>query len=179
MEQVVTKSSPPETTDKLITMGSLGKSHGVRGWMRLNSFTDPIDNLLDYQPWMFLVQKKWQSVEVEGVKPHGKGYIVKLAGIDTPEEAKLYAGVEIGISRDCLPQLDDNQHYWVDLEGLEVKTVQGKILGSVSHLFATGSNDVIVVQGDKEYYIPYIAETVVKQVDTAAGTLTVDWDVDF
>ncbi|MBP0661591.1 16S rRNA processing protein RimM, partial [Mycobacterium tuberculosis] len=70
-------------------------------------------------------------------------------------------------------------YYWVDLEGLQVRTVDGVELGRVSHLFSTGSNDVVVVQGDRERMIPFVQPDFVKSVDFEANLVIVDWDPEF
>ena len=81
--------------------------------------------------------------------------------------------------RDALPKPAPGELYWSDLEGLRVRTVEGRELGTVSHLFETGANDVIVVKGDRERLIPFLRDSVVREVDLAAGTMIVDWDPDF
>ncbi|MDO5610991.1 MAG: ribosome maturation factor RimM, partial [Pseudomonadota bacterium] len=70
-------------------------------------------------------------------------------------------------------------YYWVDLEGLQVVTVAGVVLGRVDHLFSTGANDVIVVQGERERMIPFVQPDVITQIDFDAGLIVVDWDPDF
>ncbi|HET8706792.1 MAG TPA: PRC-barrel domain-containing protein, partial [Pseudomonadales bacterium] len=74
---------------------------------------------------------------------------------------------------------------WSELEGLQVKTMQGQLLGQVDHLRETGSNDILVVVAcegsldQRERWIPWIPDEVVKQVDIAGGLILVDWDADF
>ncbi|MFZ2236392.1 MAG: ribosome maturation factor RimM, partial [Dokdonella sp.] len=80
----------------------------------------------------------------------------------------------------AMPKAAPGQYYWIDLEGLEVVNIEGVALGRVSHLVATGANDVMVArQGDRERLIPFIDDDFVKSVDFEAQRITVDWDPDF
>lgn len=173
------KLTPTLDDDSMVILGSLGKTYGVKGWLKVNSYTDPLENLLQYQPLHLFLEDKWQDVEIEAIKAHGTLIIAKLVGCDTPEDARLYTGLKMGVSRDKLPQLAEGEYYWSDLQGLEVKTMGGAILGHVDYLFATGSNDVLVVKGEKERLVPFIREQVIKQVDLDAGHIIVDWDPEF
>ena len=79
-----------------------------------------------------------------------------------------------------MPAAKPGEYYWSDLEGLEVVTVEGIALGRVSHLVATGANDVLVVKDDKrERLIPFLLGQFVTEVDLEAARLTVDWDPEF
>ena len=88
-------------------------------------------------------------------------------------------GTEIYVARSALPPPKPDEYYWVDLEGLDVKTTEGVALGQVSHLFSTGANDVVVVRGDRERMIPFVQPDFVKSVDFEANVVVVDWDPEF
>jgi 16S rRNA processing protein RimM len=103
---------------------------------------------------------------------------VQLKDCYTPEEARAFTNVSIGVFRDQLPPLPNNEYYWSDLEGLTVVNLQGIELGTVAYLFETGANDVIVVQGTKEHLIPYVPGPIIKNVDLNKR-IEVDWDPDF
>lgn len=118
-------------------------------------------------------------------KKHGKGLIAHIKGVDDREAAKALVGKEIAIERDQLPAPEEGEYYWADLEGLEVVDLSGQVMGNISHLLETGSNDVICVKptpnsiDHKERLIPYLEGDVVKEVDLEAGKVVVDWDLDF
>ena len=112
-------------------------------------------------------------------RAQGKGLVVRLPGIDEREQAQALIGAEIFIPRSALPPPAADEFYWADLEGLEVATVDGVLLGRVSHLFATGANDVIVVRGERERLLPFLRPDVVKAIDFDARRITVDWDPEF
>jgi 16S rRNA processing protein RimM len=115
---------------------------------------------------------------VEEGSVHGRGVIAKLAGVDEREAAAALKGAEVAVARASLPQAPAGEYYWADLQGLRVINLQGEELGRVSHLLETGANDVLVVRGERERLIPFVAAYVVK-VDLAGGELVVDWGADY
>ena len=162
----------------LVIIGKCGRPYGVRGWFHVQSFTEEPTNILNYQHWVLLTpQGKQKPVKLEGLREHGNHFVAKVEGIDTPEDAKLIGLHQIAMSREDLPELEDDQYYWADLTGLKAVLPNGKELGVVDNLFETGANDVIVVKtpNDEELLVPYI-DSVVLAVDMEAGTMTMDWD---
>ena len=88
--------------------------------------------------------------------------------------------VGCGRSRSALPPPKAGEYYWVDLEGLRVVTTEGVSLGTVSHLFSTGANDVLVARDDtRERMIPFVLPQYVVSVDFETNLVTVDWDPEF
>jgi 16S rRNA processing protein RimM len=173
------------STAEQVVLGQITSVYGVRGWVKIYSHTEPMDNILNYNPWTLKQNGQWLSVEVEQGKRHGKGLIAKLAGCDDRERAREYCGADIYVSRDLLPELEQGEYYWHQLEKLTVVTDSGEILGRVDHLIATGSNDVLVVKSTKqsidkrERMIPYLPEQVIKEINLEQGTIRVDWDPEF
>ncbi|HPF73419.1 MAG: ribosome maturation factor RimM [Rhodanobacteraceae bacterium] len=164
-----------------IELGRIAGVFGVRGWLKIESWTDPREAIFDYPEWHLSRQGSDAATLVRHLegRPQGKGLVVRLPGIDTQEAARELIGQRISILREDLPEPAPGEFYWADLEGLSVSTVDGVALGRVSHLIATGANDVLVVQGERERLIPFVQPDVVRDVDLQAGTLTVDWDADF
>jgi 16S rRNA processing protein RimM len=120
--------------------------------------------------------------EISGVKgrSQGKGMVAQLPGVDDREQAAALIGNDIYLSREQLPAPAKDEYYWVDLEGMEVVTTEDVKLGRVSHLFATGANDVVVVRdGERERLIPFVQGSYVRSVDLSAGRMVVDWDPEF
>jgi len=163
--------------DKII-LGKLGAAYGVRGWLKVISYTQPIDNILNYPNWYLRHNDQWQTVNIENSKPHGNGIIVKIKGITDREHAQSYTNDEIAVDADTLPTLIADEHYWKDLIGMAVVNTEGVALGTVNDLLETGSNDVLIVKGDREHLIPY-TKHVIQSIDTKNKTITVDWDPDF
>ncbi len=170
---------------KQLVVGRLGAVYGIRGWLKIHSFTDEPESIFDYKPWLVEQRGKPVEIKVEKFKTHGKGWIVKLEGIDVREEAQLLTGAEISVSKEQLPELEDD-FYWHDLMGCTVVNLQGYDLGQVSDLMETGSNDVLMVKanrkdafGKKERLIPFIEDQVIHEIDLATQTIKVDWDPSF
>lgn len=164
-----------------VPLGRIVGLHGVQGWVKLESWTEPRTQIFRYRPW--LLGKAPDAVtEVDGVNghPQGKGLVAHLPGVDDRDAAALLVGSDIFVAREQLPAAGKDEFYWVDLEGLEVATTQGVALGRVSHLFATGANDVVVVRDStRERLIPFIQGSYVRSVDLVAGRMVVDWDPEF
>jgi 16S rRNA processing protein RimM len=163
---------------KIIKVGKIGSTYGVRGWMKIRSYTEYGDSILDYTPWYLSKdENEWREVQIEEGRMHNDRVIVKFKGIDNPEEAALLTGHFIGITRAQLPELEKNEFYWSDLEGLTVINQHGDVLGKVIYLIETGSNDVLVVKGEREHAIPYLPGDVVLSVDLEKKEIHVDWEI--
>jgi 16S rRNA processing protein RimM len=161
-----------------ILLGRVIGAFGVRGEVKLHSFTDPADTVMKYQPWQLLHLGVEREVVGAKGRMSAKGLTVKLHGIDDRDAAQALAGAEVWVPRNRLPAPSPGEHYWVDLEGLEVVNREGIVLGHVSHLFETAANQVLVVGGERERLIPYLDDYVLR-VDFDAKRVDVDWDADF
>lgn len=162
-------------SDQKIVIGRLGGPYGIKGWLHLHSFTDPIANIFQYPRWYLKKRDQWELLQLELHKTHGNSFVVKLVGYDDREIAALLKGAEIATDRAELPKITENEYYWSDLVGLTVITLTGETLGTVDYLFETGANDVIVTKGKKQHFIPYL-ENVIKAVDLQNQQIIVDWE---
>lgn len=166
-------------------LGRITAVFGVKGWLKIHSFTDPVENILEYKQWCLVHNGRRQPVTVRESKRHGKGLIVSLKGVDDRNQAQAYCGAEIAVNSAELPALPEGEFYWHQLEGLEVRTSTGVFLGVVDHLIETGANDVLVVRAerdsidDRERLIPYLPDQVVLSVDLDLRCISVDWDPEF
>lgn len=168
------------SSDQLLVMGQVSAPYGIKGWLHVTPYTDQPDGLLDYPRWqLHMPAGGWQEIAVVQGRLHGKGLVVQLAGCADRDAASRYSGAEIAIRRSELPAAGADEYYWSDLTGLDVITLSGRRLGKVDHLIETGSNDVLVVQGEQECLVPFIKDQVIKTVDLAAGIIRVDWDPDY
>jgi 16S rRNA processing protein RimM len=111
----------------------------------------------------------------EGRK-HGKSVVVRFVGVEDRDAAAELLETQILVPRDKLPEPPAGEYYWADLEGLQVVHCDGRVLGRVAYLLATGANDVLVVQGEEEILIPFVAGRVIRSVDLANGVINVDWE---
>lgn len=168
-----------ENKQELLDVGKISGVFGIKGWVKVYSYTDPREGISNYSPWQVKLKGQWREFEVEASKPQGKTIIAKLKGIDDPDQALLLSGADVAVHPDQLEALDKDEYYWHQLEGLHVMNTEGVDLGIVSHMLATGANDVMVVKGDRERLIPFTLDHAVEKVDLTAGVITVDWDPDF
>ena len=159
-------------------LGRIVGLFGVRGWVKVYSYTEPREAVLEHKDWLLGRDGNWQSVELAEGKRHGKAVIARLEGIADRDAAAELLGSDIGVDRDALPEPEEGHYYWADLEGLTVVHKDGTELGKVAYLLATGANDVLVVDGTAERLIPFVPGTVILDVDLAAGVIHVDWEWD-
>ena len=173
------------TLDSRVKLGRITTVYGVKGWVKVFSNTEPMDNIFAYQPWQIQINGQWQEVKVNQGKHHGKGLVAQLEGCNDREQAKFYVGAEIAVDRSKLPELEDGDYYWSQLTGMNVETEAGVKLGKVDHLIATGANDVLVVKGSQasidseERLIPWLPDQVITKIDLSGGVIRVNWDPDF
>lgn len=165
--------------ERRIVLGRIVGVHGVSGWIKLESHTQPRTGIFLYRPWILRHRGAEREISAMQGREQGRGLVATLDGIATREDAQALIGAEILVPRSALPPPRPGEYYWIDLEGLRVLGPQGVELGRVSHLFTTGSNDVMSVAGERERLIPFITGDVVKRVDFEAGLIEVDWDPEF
>ncbi|NRA41432.1 MAG: ribosome maturation factor RimM [Pseudomonadales bacterium] len=178
-----------ESSSDLLVIGVITQAFGIKGWVKVKSFTEPESNILHYRHCLLSHNGQQRKVEIEQARPQGKALALKLKGIDDRNQSELLRKAQLMIAADQLAQLPPDEYYWHQLQGLTVLLASEAasdlpILGVVSHLLETGSNDVLVVKpsadslDQRERLLPYRPE-VVLEVDLDAGTLSVDWDPDF
>jgi 16S rRNA processing protein RimM len=164
-----------------ILLGRVLGAFGIRGEAKLESWTEPRVAIFRYQPWTVRDPqgRERELADVRG-RQSGKFLIATFPDVTDRDTVDAMRGTEIYVPRSVLPPPKDGEYYWVDLEGLRVVTTQGVSLGVVSHLFATGANDVLVARDDeRERMIPFVIPQYVLSVDFEANLVTVDWDPDF
>ncbi|MFT4197838.1 MAG: ribosome maturation factor RimM [Pseudoxanthomonas sp.] len=163
-----------------ILLGRIVGAFGVRGEVKLESWTEPRLAIFRYQPWLLRAADGGER-ELAGARGREttKGVVATLPGVGDRDAAEALRGSEVLVPRSALPPPSADEYYWVDLEGLAVRTVEGVDLGTVSHLFPTGANDVLVVRGERERLLPFVQPEVIRTVDFDAGVIVVDWDPEF
>ncbi|MDX1597022.1 ribosome maturation factor RimM [uncultured Marinobacter sp.] len=166
-------------------IGRITSVFGVKGWLKVYSYTDPREGILNYRDWILVLNGKRIPARLEEGRRQGQGIVVRLKGINDRDLAHTYCGAEVKVPTAELPALPEGEYYWHQLEGLDVFTVEDECLGVVDHLIETGSNDVLVVKSNeasidqRERLIPYLPDQVVREVDLAAKRMVVDWDPEF
>ena len=164
---------------KFVILGRVSGLHGVKGWFKVHSYTDPRDSIVEFDTWVLRTDDDEQTVELEDGKKHGRTVVAKLKAIDDRDQAKALVGAEIAVERDALAPCQPGEYYWTDLEGSTVVTAQGDTLGRLDYLFETGGHDIMVVAGDCQRLIPFVHEKVVREVKLDQHVIVVDWDPTF
>lgn len=162
-----------------VELGRISGLHGVRGWVKVFSHTQPRENILKYSPWYLEIDGRWVPFELKAGRRQGSTVVAHLEGCADRDAAARLLEHRIAVRSEQLPPAGEGEYYWADLIGLQVLTTDGVELGTVSALMETGANDVLVVSGDRERLIPYTPGHAVQGVDLAAGVITVEWDPEF
>lgn len=164
-------------------MGRILAPFGVKGWVKVESFSKSPENLARYRSWWIGGAGKggeWREAQVTEVARHGNRLVARLESCDSPEAAAGYRGSEVAVARDALPPTAENEFYQADLIGLEVRNLNDERLGTVAGLFDNGAHEVMRVAGGEggERLLPFIP-SVVRSVDIGAGRILVDWGRDW
>ena len=191
-----------------VAVGRITSAHGIRGWLKVQPYTEPAENILGFGQWRTGGPGEHRSIVLDRGRRQGKGFVVHIEGVDDRDAAEALRGVEIEVPEATFPALQPGEYYWRELEGLEVwcrdrepgagpgtvpkgdatVAADGKVpavlVGVVDHLIETGGNDVLVVRpsegsiDDRERLVPYLPDDVVTAVDLDGGRLELSWYVD-
>ncbi|TRW93013.1 ribosome maturation factor RimM [Candidatus Methylobacter oryzae] len=162
-----------------INVGKISGVFGIKGWVKVFSFTDPRENILTYSPWLLKKDDQTKAINVVDGQLQGKTIVAQLSDINDRDQAASLIGWDIFITPGQLPKAAKGEYYWSQLIGLNVETVDGIQLGVVDGLLETGANDVLIVQGERERAIPFLQEQTIIDVDLDTGKIIVDWDPEF
>ena len=162
---------------KKILVGKISNPHGIKGWVKVISFTDPIENILSYKKWTLSDNETEKTCQLEDSRIQGNKIVIKLEGVNDRDDADLLKNLQIKVNRFDLPKLDENSYYWGDLIDFNVIDIKGKHVGKVDSLFSTGSNDVLVIidEAKERLLVPFIMEEVIKCVDLIKELISIDW----
>lgn len=160
-------------------LGHSGGAYGVRGWIKVVPETRRRDTLLEYPEWQVHGAHGWRQCPVLEARAHGAILVARLEGIADRDQAQGLKGQDIAVWLDELPELGPGEYYWSQLIGLQVVTTNGVRLGSLDRFLETGANDVFVVRGETEHWLPYLPGEVVMRVDLESRCMEVNWDPEF
>jgi 16S rRNA processing protein RimM len=162
-----------------IHVGKISGVFGIKGWVKVFSYTDDRANILHYSPWILKKADETKTLKVINGNLQGKAVVAQLEGIQDRDQAASLMGWDIFISPEQLPKAAKGEYYWSDLVGLQVENTEGVTFGVVTGLLETGANDVIIVQGERERCIPFLQGKTVVSIDLNTDKMIVDWDADF
>lgn len=174
---------------KLIVVGSIGAPSGIKGWVKINSYTDPLDNIFNFNQWFLADQncsdqyisdtkdlEKIRVLEVKnGAKPNQ--LLALIAGVADRTAAACLTNKKIAVDRDELPELESAQYYWADLVGCLVYH-NDQLLGRVQHMFNNNANDIMSVVDEanaEQHLIPFVMDQFVLDVDLSEQKILVNW----
>jgi len=171
-----------DTAETYIPVGKIAGVFGIKGWMKVFSFTQPRKNILSYTPLYLLTKGQWVEAKVSNGRVQGKGIVIALENVTDPEQVLPLIGTELAIKKHQLKPTEEDEFYWSDLTGLNVINLEDKALGQVDSLVETGAHDVLVVK-DKvtktQILIPFVMGEIVNEVDLNSGFIRVDWEIDY
>ncbi|MBT3993940.1 MAG: ribosome maturation factor RimM [Gammaproteobacteria bacterium] len=164
--------------DKTINIGKVIGLHGVKGWLKILSFSSPPENIFNYKS--LIISNKYinQIFHIEDSRKQGKKILIKLDNIDDRTSAESLKESDIYIQRSDLPHLSEDTYYWEDLLGFNVFNQNNIKIGNVDSFIETGSNDVLIVKTtkNKNILIPFIMNKSIKVVNIESHYITVDWE---
>lgn len=159
-------------------MGRISAPFGVKGWVKVQPLTARARSLLDYPVWWVERDGGWEKHDIAAAKVQSEAVVARLTGCEDRDAAAAFRGRSIAVPRSELPQTQAGEHYWADLIGLTVVNGKAQNLGRITGILQTGANDVLVVEGERERMIPFIA-SVIREVDVPAGAVRVEWESDY
>ena len=159
-------------------MGRVVAAIGIKGWVKLKSFTADPEGLDEYAEWVVRTREGWRYMTLEEFAVRPNGTAAKLAGCEDRDAAERLKGADIALPRSALGETEEGSLFQVDLVGLEVVDESGRALGTVESFFETGETSVMVVSGSRERLIPFVPGYV-KAVDRKARRITVEWKADY
>lgn len=162
----------------MIVMGRVRAPFGVKGWIKVQPYSDRPDHLLDHQQWWLKEGDVWVGHRVCQAAKHGATLIALLDGVNDRNDAAALKGCDVAIPRSRLPEPQQGEYYWADLIGLQVESRAGVRFGTVRRLLETGANAVLVVVDEKETLLPFV-EGVILEVDLPGGRIVADWEADY
>jgi len=162
-----------------VVVGKIGKPQGIQGLVRINSFTDPRENILSFPEWTLELDGKHISAKRIEEKVTPQYIAAKIEGFETREDVVNLTHAQVLIPKSDLKELGPDEYYWHELEGMKVLHESGVDMGVIDHIISTGANDVLVVIGEKKRLIPYLLDEVILEISKTRGEMTVRWDLDF
>lgn len=167
----------PGRSGDAVVLGRIGAPFGVQGWVKVTSYTDPPEGIVDFPSWELVRAGRSERRAVLDWKRAGRAVAVQLDGVATRDDAQALTGTEVQVDRDELPPTGSGEFYWHDLLGLEAANVADVPLGRIEQILELPAHPVLVLRGERERLVPLVPERLV-QVDLESGRLTLDWHPD-
>ena len=166
--------------DKKIYLGKITGVHGIKGWLKIQSFSSPPENILNYPQWIINNNGEEDFYSIEKGRKQNNKIVVKLEKIDDRNTAESLINSKIQILRSDLPKLSNENYYWSDLVGLSVLDSEEEVIGKIESLIATGANDVMVINTSKNerVLVPFVMHKIIKEVNVELNYIKIDWSIE-
>jgi 16S rRNA processing protein RimM len=147
---------------ELVEIGQVARPHGVRGELRITTFTQSPESFCQFDRIIIRSEKQGERlVEVKQARPHKTAVLLQLAEVRDRRQAENLVGATLLVKREWLPEAEPDEYYWTDLIGLSVFAQDGTHLGRVKNLLPTGAHDILVIDDQtREILIPFLDQFV-------------------
>lgn len=162
-----------------VVIGKFGKPQGLKGLIRIYSYTVPVGNFITYEPKLVQISGEWRELAMSDYNVQDKFILAKVAGYVEREALAALTNAEIATDVAALPRLAPDEYYWHDLVGLTVYNQHNILLGKIIEVMATGANDVLIIQGEERILVPFIPDEYITTIDVQNNIMMVNWDTDF
>lgn len=164
------------TASDMVTLGEITSPFGTDGWLKIKSFTDPPQALFEYNELFYQLQDYWFPLQITDYQAHKNHFLILAQQAQSYEQAHFLHHCVIATPRSALPQPESNSYYWHDLIGLATYNQHHDYLGHVTGFLPTGQKDVMIIEDEQRYLIPFVMDIFVLQVDLTNQHIIVDWD---
>ena len=166
-----------------LLIAKIGKTRGLKGEFFLRSFAQNPEALFSFKKFYALSSSKMQEVHFEFMKQNNANIVAKLKSINDIDEIKAFGQKDIFILKSELPELEVNEAYWFELEGMQIINLEGCHLGQVQEVNNFGASDVLAVKPKnkqkKNILIPFIKNRVIISINKSENSILVDWQEDY
>lgn len=157
-----------------VVLGRVTGVFGIKGWVKIESYTDPVESILSFRDWLLEERMARRAVAVREGRRHGRQVVAHIESFDDRDRAAELVGAEISVPRSSLPKLGAREFYRADLIGLTVRGGGGTVLGKVDHFIDAPAGPVMVVRGEQDLWLPATPPHL-RRVDLTRGEVHVEW----
>lgn len=171
----------PSSANALLIVGKVVGVYGVRGFLKILSYTENPKQIVDYQPWHLEFSNQKQCFTVEDYQWRPPQLLVKLKGLDSPEQGRLWLQASIAVPESALPPLAAEEFYWWQLHDMQVVNDDGVLLGKIIEIIENPAHPLLSLReaSGKARLIPWVRDDIVKAIDFENKILTVAWQADW
>lgn len=163
-----------DTARERVVLGRVTGVFGIKGWVKIESYTDPVESILSFRDWLLEQRTVRRTVAVREGRRHGRQVVAHIESFDDRDRAAELVGAEISVPRSSLPKLGAREYYRADLIGLTVRGAGGAVLGKVDHFIDAPAGAVMVVRGEQDLWLPATPPHL-RRIDLTRGEVHVEW----